>query len=81
LGFCNFYQCFIKDYAKIAKSLNRLTWRDIPFNFDSAYRKAFELLKKKLVEAPILRHYDPTKRARVESDALEGVIAAVFSQE
>jgi hypothetical protein len=39
------------------------------------------LLKKKLVEAPILWHYDPTKRARVESDALEGVIAAVFSQE
>jgi hypothetical protein len=63
------------------KPLNQLTRQDIPFNFDSACRKAFELLKKKLVETPILRHYDPTKRARVESDASEGVIAAVFSQE
>jgi hypothetical protein len=36
------------------KPLNQLTRRDISFNFDSVCRKAFELLKKKLVEAPIL---------------------------
>jgi hypothetical protein len=31
LGFCNFYRQFIKGYSKIAKPLNCLTRKEVPF--------------------------------------------------
>src|SRR5204862_2280922 len=37
LGFCNFYQCFIRNYGRIAKHLNRLTRKDQPFKFDTTF--------------------------------------------
>jgi hypothetical protein len=41
LGFCNFYRCFIKEYRRIARSLNRLTRKGTPFIFDKACQEAF----------------------------------------
>ena len=38
LGFCNFYQHFIKDYGKVAQPLNCLTQKDQPFYFNAVYR-------------------------------------------
>jgi hypothetical protein len=31
LGFCNFYQCFIKDFSAIVHLLSELTHKDTPF--------------------------------------------------
>lgn len=81
LGFCNFYRRFVKNYGRVARPLNQLTKKDVPFIFDAACKAAFRLLKQKLVEAPILRHYDPNRQTCVETDASDGVAAAVLSQE
>lgn len=59
LGFCNFYQWFIKDYSRIARPLNRLTRKDVPFMWMDKFQQAFEELKKWLTNAPILQHYHP----------------------
>ncbi|KAL2695017.1 hypothetical protein AAEP93_007409 [Penicillium crustosum] len=80
LGFCNFYRRFIQGYSAISKSLHRLTRQDVPFEWSENCEKAFQTLKKKLVSAPILRHYDPVRRTRVETDASDGVLGAVLSQ-
>jgi hypothetical protein len=32
------------------------------------------------ITAPVFRHYDPVRRTRVETDASDGVLRAVFSQ-
>ena len=40
LGFCNFYQRFIKNYRRIAQPLNRLVHKDRPFLFDDECRTA-----------------------------------------
>ena len=80
LGFCNFYRRFIKDYGRIAKPLNRLTRKNQPFNFDYACEQAFKELKKRLVSAPLLVHFDSDWPTLLETDASDRVIARVLSQ-
>ncbi|KAG0160400.1 hypothetical protein PDIDSM_7929 [Penicillium digitatum] len=80
LGFCNFYRRFIQGYSAISKPLHRLSRQDIPFEWSENCERAFQTLKNKLVSAPILRHYDPVRQTRVETDASDGVMGAVLSQ-
>jgi transposase InsO family protein len=80
LGFCNFYRRFIQDYGRIAHPLTRLTGKDVPFNFDTACKEAFDKLRTALTAAPILRHYRPELETMVETDASDGVIAGILSQ-
>ncbi|GJX27640.1 putative reverse transcriptase domain-containing protein [Tanacetum coccineum] len=44
----------IKDFSKIAKSLNELTQKNKKYIWDEDQKSAFQLLKQKLCEAPIL---------------------------
>ena len=53
---------------------------DRPFHFDTVCRQAFNELKKQLVSAPLLAHFDPERPSMLETDALDGVIAGVYSQ-
>ena len=80
LGFCNFYRRFIRGYSEIMKPLTRLTRKDQIFYWDDACEKAFELLKKTVTEAPILRHFDRNKTSYVETDASDYVASGVLSQ-
>jgi transposase InsO family protein len=80
LGFCNFYRRFIRDYGILSKPLSRLTKADVRFQFDETCRSAFQELKRRLTEAPILRHYDYALETMLETDASDGVIAGVLSQ-
>ncbi|KAL3708702.1 hypothetical protein TMatcc_006686 [Talaromyces marneffei ATCC 18224] len=80
LGFCGFYRKFIQGYSRIVKPLNYLTRQDVSFKWTGECREAFEKLKKYLASAPILYHYRPELPCRLETDASDGVVAAVFSQ-
>ncbi|CRL31343.1 RNA-directed DNA polymerase (reverse transcriptase) [Penicillium camemberti] len=80
LGFCNFYRRFIQGYSAISKPLHRLTRQDVSFEWSERCEAAFLLLKRKLMTTPVLRHYDPVRRTRVETDASDGVLGAVLSQ-
>jgi len=42
--------------------------------------QAFNKLKKRLVLAPLLAYFDLERPLILETDALDGVIASVFSQ-
>jgi transposase InsO family protein len=81
LGFCNFYRRFIRNYGVVAKPLVRLTKTGVPFQFDRNCWEAFEELKSRLTSSSILRHYDPELQSMVETDASDGVIAGVLSQQ
>ncbi|QSZ33856.1 hypothetical protein DSL72_005429 [Monilinia vaccinii-corymbosi] len=80
LGFCNFYCRFIKDYGIIAKPLTDLTKAKTSFHFDDLCRNAFNVLKQKLISAPLLQHYNYNLPCMLETDASDGVIASVLSQ-
>jgi hypothetical protein len=79
LGFCNFYRRFIRDYGLIAKPLIRLTRKDIDFQFTDDCLGAFEELKQRLVT--VLAHYHSDRETMLETDASDGVLAAVLSQQ
>ena len=81
IGLCNYYRIFIKDFAKIANPLHKLTRKDVVFNWESEHQEAFETLKKMFTSAPILRHADCTKPFIVETDASNFAIGAILSQE
>ncbi|GKB00558.1 putative reverse transcriptase domain-containing protein [Tanacetum coccineum] len=54
LGLAGYYQRFIKDFSKIAKSLTELTQKNKKYIWGEDQELAFQLLKQKLCEAPIL---------------------------
>ncbi|GKC82427.1 reverse transcriptase domain-containing protein [Tanacetum coccineum] len=54
LGHASFYRCFIQDFYKISRSMTHLLEKETPFVFSKDCIDAFETLKKKLTEAPIL---------------------------
>nr|GFB56079.1 reverse transcriptase domain-containing protein [Tanacetum cinerariifolium] len=54
LGHAGFYQRFIQYFSKISRSMTRFLEKDTPFFFSNECIKAFQTLKKKLTEAPIL---------------------------
>jgi len=54
LGHAGFYRQFIRDFSKIAKPLYNLLMKSAPFNFFNDCLQAFELLKEKLITAPII---------------------------
>lgn len=47
-GFANFYRCFIKDFGKITKPLDRLTG-DVEWSWGKEEQQAFDTLKAKFV--------------------------------
>ncbi|GJW22657.1 putative reverse transcriptase domain-containing protein [Tanacetum coccineum] len=54
LGLASYYRRFIKDFSKIAKSLTELTQKNKKYIWGEDQESAFQLLKQKLCEAPIL---------------------------
>nr|GEV18876.1 hypothetical protein [Tanacetum cinerariifolium] len=54
LGHAGFYRCFIQDFSKIARPITHLLEKETPFVFSKECIDAFDTLKKKLTEAPIL---------------------------
>jgi len=80
LGFCNFYRRFIPEYGRVAKPLIQLTHLGTAFEFGQECKYAFEKLRSSLVEAPILCRFEIELPTRLETDASNGVTAAVLSQ-
>nr|KYP70074.1 Retrotransposon-like protein 1 [Cajanus cajan] len=53
-GLTSFYRRFVKDFSTLASPLNELVKKDVPFIWGEELEKAFEKLKEKLTNAPIL---------------------------
>jgi len=81
IGLCNYYRIFIKDFAKIARPLHKLTRKNVPFLWGSDQQKSFDKLKELFTSAPILRNPDSNKPFIVETDASNFAVGAILSQE
>jgi len=54
LEFTGYYCYFIKDYSKIAQPLLQLTHLMTPWSWSETEQTAFEMLRNRMVDKPIL---------------------------
>ncbi|GJT64202.1 reverse transcriptase domain-containing protein [Tanacetum coccineum] len=80
LGHAGFYRRFIKDFSKISRPMTHLLEKNTPFIFSNECIQAFNTLKKKLTEAPILIAPDWDLPFELMCDASDFAIGAVLGQ-
>ena len=86
VGMVGHYQCFIKDFAKIADPLHEYAHGDTAKKkkdhvvLNEATRKAFHQLKKAVMSAPVLAYPDPNREYLLKTDASRLGLGAVLSQ-
>ncbi|GJX42079.1 putative reverse transcriptase domain-containing protein [Tanacetum coccineum] len=61
LGLAGYYHRFIENFSKIAKSLTILTQKSKTFDWGEEHERAFQTLKDKLCNAPVLALPDRSK--------------------
>ena len=80
LGHAGFYRRFIQDFSKIAKPLSNLLNKDTKFLFDDSCLISFELLKQKLISAPIITAPNWKLDFELMCDASDYAVGAVLGQ-
>jgi hypothetical protein len=92
LGFAGFYRRFIKGFSRITAPLTattkgqgstkkRANRNKATFTLTPEARKAFEELKRRFTEPPVLAYFDPTKLIRVKPNALGYAVVGIASQQ
>ncbi|CAI7887001.1 unnamed protein product [Closterium sp. NIES-53] len=81
LGFANYYNRFVPQYAKIATPLTNLMKKNTPFKWEDVHQQAMEQLKTALTSAPVLILPDPEKDYVIEADASDQAVGAVLMQD
>eukprot|EP00253_Pinus_taeda_P031052 PITA_31052 len=81
-GLASFYRKFIRNFSEIcAPMLDTIKKVNQPFHWTEAAENNFQILKKKIIERPVLRLPDFNKLFQVRCDASGTAIGAVLSQE
>ncbi|GJY62879.1 reverse transcriptase domain-containing protein [Tanacetum coccineum] len=80
LGHAGFYRRFIQDFSKIARPMTHLLEKETPFIFSKECIEAFETLKMKLTQAPILVAPDWDLPFEISVMASDFAVGAVLGQ-
>ena len=80
LGTAGYYRKFVKNYSKIANSLNHLLQEGISYDWTTECQTAFNTLKTHLTEAPILRRPDFKREFELHTDWSAQGLGAVLTQ-
>jgi hypothetical protein len=79
-GLANYYRRFVEGYAEIAAPLTTLGSPTARFVWTPAAQTSFDALKLALSSAPVLRNFDPSRRAILTTDASSLAVAAILTQ-
>ncbi|GJQ92666.1 putative reverse transcriptase domain-containing protein [Tanacetum coccineum] len=80
LGLAGYYRRFIEGFSKIAKSMTKLTQKEVKFDWGEKEEDAFQLIKQKLCSAPILALPEGSEDFVVYCDASHKGLGAVLMQ-
>nr|GEW26426.1 putative reverse transcriptase domain-containing protein [Tanacetum cinerariifolium] len=75
-----YYRRFIEGFSKIAKSMTKLTQKNVKFDWGEKEEVAFQLIKQNLCSAPILALPKGSKNFIVYCDALHKGLGVVLVQ-
>ncbi|GJP80320.1 hypothetical protein CLOP_g10543 [Closterium sp. NIES-67] len=81
LGFANYYNRFVPQYAKLAAPLTNLLKKNTPYKWEMKHQEAVEQLKQALTSAPVLILPDPERDYVIEADASDQAVGAVLMQD
>ena len=81
LGMCCYYRKHIFKYSEIVRPITNLLKKESKLQWSNDCQKAFDEMKKRLTEAPILAHYSRGKPLILSTDASNFAVAAILSQE
>jgi len=81
LGFAGWYRKFIEKYSHIAAPMTDLLKKDVPFVWTVKQQEAFEELKRKLTNAPVLILPSPNFPFEMYTDASDFAIGGVLMQD
>jgi len=79
LGLANYYRRFIKDFARVARSINVLTRKDVKWQWGVEQQKAFNELKRMFTIELVLAAPDLDKEFRVEANVSNYTTGGVLS--
>ncbi|XP_062614646.1 uncharacterized protein K02A2.6-like [Saccostrea cucullata] len=80
-GMVQYMSKFLPDLSKVLEPLRLLTRKDQKWNWDSKCESAFQTLKHKLTETPVLAYFDPSKDVTPQVDSSKEGIGAVLLQD
>ena len=75
-----YYRPFIRNFAMLAKPLTELTKKEVEFKWGVAKQQAFNVLKLKLMENPILVYPDFSREFYITCGASSTGLGAVLLQ-
>jgi hypothetical protein len=81
LGFVNYYRKFLYDHASLARPLDELTRKNVPFEMTPERVRAFVTLKEKLTSYPVLALPIDDGKYVIDTGASDHSIAAILHQE
>lgn len=79
-GLAGFYRRFAKDFSTVAALLTEVVKKNVPFKWDKEQDDAFNAIKDKLTNAPLLLLPNFDQAFEIECDALGVGIGAVLMQ-
>ncbi|KAL4021638.1 hypothetical protein IC575_020444 [Cucumis melo] len=81
LGLAGYYRGFVENFSRIATPLTQLTRKRAPFVWSKACEDIFQILKQKLVTAPVLTVPDGSGSFVIYSDASKKGLGCVLMQQ
>ncbi|KAH9724545.1 hypothetical protein KPL70_007525 [Citrus sinensis] len=81
-GLASFYQRFVKDFSTLAAPLTEVIKKNVGFKWGEAQEKAFQIIKQKFINAPLLSLPNFNKILEIECDASgkENIVADALSR-
>lgn len=80
-GIVQYMAKFMPDLASLQEPIRALTRKDVKWHWSNECQAAFENIKTKLTEAPVLAYFDPSKQVVIQVDSSKDGMGAVLFQD